>query len=446
MGSEMIDVAMGMDDIDSPRGGCTTHFATLVVEELNTLSAQWKDYANLVRLNPNIPFRTRGNGAVALRFSIHRHKMPKLIPLISDMVSRYIERGYPNTNPGVVVLQGNIPHRIRWFSRQAMWRAVSLEIAKRLLKREEIDSFTLGNGRGVIGAISAIGNTLDEDYTYEYIAYRSIDSSAKPRGVSLHSVKKMDQRFGEATFSNIDYETGYVLVEPHGPDPVLFGVRGESPNILREAADCIKSNQSKERWMIFRTNQGTGEHLRHRVRIFDLRPYMSARVRCQVLKKPTIIEGGHVIFQVADDSGAIDCAAYEPTGDFREVVRQLIPGDRLVLHAGVRPSSRSHGMTLNVEGMEIINLAEKLRYFNPLCPECGKRLKSAGRNKGYKCEKCGFRSQDLSKKKSVLERKIQSGLHLPPPRAQRHLTRPTSRVGRSNNGFGDKLIEKWHSF
>ncbi len=446
MGLDMIDIAIGMDDIDSPRGGCTTHFASLVVEELNKLSVQWKDYPNLVRLNPNVPFRTRGNGAVALRFSIDREKSSELIPLLSDMTSNYIERGYPNTNPGIVVLRGEIPGRIKWFSQQATWRAVSLELAKRILKNEEIDCFSIGNGRGVIGAMSATGNTLDEDYTYEYIAYRSIESSAEPREVSLESVRKMDKSFGDVTFSNIDYETGYVLVEPHGPDPVLFGVRGESSVILREAAEHIESKQPKERWMIFRTNQATGEHLQHRVKICDLRPYMSARVQCRVLKKPRIIEGGHVIFQVADDSGAIDCAAYEPTGDFREIVRQLIPGDDLVLHVGVRPSSRTHGMTLNVEGMEIINLAENILLSNPLCPECGKRLKSAGRDKGYKCEKCGFRSQNLSKRKKILERKIQLGLHLPPPRAQRHLTRPKSRVGRSNNGFSDDLIDKWHSF
>jgi tRNA(Ile2)-agmatinylcytidine synthase len=446
MGFETIDVVIGMDDIDSPRGGCTTHFASLVVGELNMMSVQWKDYPNLVRLNPNIPFRTRGNGAVALRFSIREDKTTRLIPLISEMTSQYIEHGYPNTNPGVVVVQGGIPHRVKWFSQQATWRAMSLEIAKRLLRNEEIDYFTSGNGRGVIGALSAIGNTLDEDYTYEYIAYRPVESSAEPRGVSLESVRKVDENFGDVTFSNIDYETGYVLVEPHGPDPVLFGIRGESPMVLGEAAKSITSKQPTERWMIFRTNQATGEHLKHRVNICDLRPYMSARVQCRVQKKPTIIEGGHVIFQVADDSGVIDCAAYEPTGNFREIVRQLIPGDELILHAGVRPSSRTHGMTLNVEGMEIINLAEKSRFFNPLCPKCGKRLKSAGRNKGYKCEKCGFRSQDMSKKKTILERKIQPGLYLPPPRAQRHLTRPKSRMGKSNNGFTDDLIGKWHSF
>ena len=63
-------VQIGMDDIDSPDGRCTTHFACIVVERLREWNVDWLDYPNLIRLNPNIPWKTRGNGAAALTFRI----------------------------------------------------------------------------------------------------------------------------------------------------------------------------------------------------------------------------------------------------------------------------------------------------------------------------------------------------------------------------------------
>ena len=62
---------VGLDDTDSLRGGCTTYTASILVEQLSRLEGlTFLDYPNLVRLNPNIPWKTRGNGAVCLRVSL----------------------------------------------------------------------------------------------------------------------------------------------------------------------------------------------------------------------------------------------------------------------------------------------------------------------------------------------------------------------------------------
>ena len=58
---------IGIDDTDSPRKGCTTYIAALATEYLETHDCVFIDYPNLVRLNPTIPWKTRGNGAIALR-------------------------------------------------------------------------------------------------------------------------------------------------------------------------------------------------------------------------------------------------------------------------------------------------------------------------------------------------------------------------------------------
>ena len=57
---------IGMDDTDSVEGGCTTWLATEVIKELSDFDLI--DCPRLVRLNPNVPWKTRGNGAVSFTF------------------------------------------------------------------------------------------------------------------------------------------------------------------------------------------------------------------------------------------------------------------------------------------------------------------------------------------------------------------------------------------
>ena len=55
---------IGVDDTDSLKGMCTTYLATELIREL-TEEHDLIGYPRLVRLNPNIPWKTRGNGAIA---------------------------------------------------------------------------------------------------------------------------------------------------------------------------------------------------------------------------------------------------------------------------------------------------------------------------------------------------------------------------------------------
>lgn len=438
-------VQIGMDDIDSPDSGCTTHFASIIVEKLSEWNVEWTDYPNLIRLNPGIPYRTRGNGAVALRFSIDHKYVDSIIPMIKGFIHDYVEKDYPNTNPGVVILESKVPKEVQNLSRLALWRVVPIDLALRVVKSCNIRHYTSGNGRGLIGALASVANTLSEDHTYEYIAYRALEDCKEARGVDVASVRTMDKTMGDRVFSNVDESTNRIMIEPHGPDPVLFGVRGETAEYVIEAGKQVKSKQHVDRWMVFRSNQGTGEHLMQSVEIKNLRSYMAAVVNGRVDSKPRMIEGGHSIFSIADDEGRIDCAVYEPSGEYREVAMKLIMGDLVKVHAGVRPASRTHGLTLNLEGLEVVDLATASESSNPICPKCGKRMKSAGSKKGYKCSKCGHRDVEISKTETLLVRNLDRGLYLPPARAQRHLTRPLARVSRTNSGMPKVLTAKWHS-
>ncbi|MBD3404910.1 MAG: DUF1743 domain-containing protein [Candidatus Lokiarchaeota archaeon] len=435
---------IGFDDIDNPEGGCTTHFASIMIDKMNELGVEWMDFPNLIRLNPNIPFRTRGNGAIAFRIMTDSEPKELLKMFMKEALS-YARTDYQNTNPGIAIVPDPIPGLLHQIARDALWRFVPTTYINRILHGYDWQIMKVGSGRGLIGALAAIGNTLLGDHTYELVTYRSLDDAKESRDVNTESVIAMDEKFSKLTFANIDYDTGQILIEPHGPDPVLFGLRGENPDVLKEASNYIVAKQSVRRWTIFRTNQGTGVHLQNQLLIKDLRPYQAATVKCTVRESPKIIEGGHLIFSVFDDTGSIECAVYEPTGGFRDIIKKLIPNDIVLLHAGVRPASRTHDRTLNIEGIEIVKLATKRSYSNPLCPKCGKRLKSAGRNKGYKCTKCGFKSSELEKIQTLEERTLAPKLYLPPPRAQRHLTRPYSRINHDNSDREIPLASEWHS-
>ncbi|MHA1420333.1 MAG: hypothetical protein ACTSPO_15570, partial [Candidatus Heimdallarchaeaceae archaeon] len=50
-----------------------------------------------------------------------------------------------------------------------------------------------------------------------------------------------------------------------------------------------------------------------------------------------------------------------------------------------------------------------------------------GFKKGHKCRKCGYKDQKLTKVRTLIDRKIEKGLFIPPAQAQRHLVKPHRR-------------------
>jgi tRNA(Ile2)-agmatinylcytidine synthase len=58
-------VIIGLDDTDSVDGMCTTYIGTLIVGAIRDLDRNLiREPPKLLRLNPNNPYKTRGNGAV----------------------------------------------------------------------------------------------------------------------------------------------------------------------------------------------------------------------------------------------------------------------------------------------------------------------------------------------------------------------------------------------
>lgn len=433
---------IGFDDTDSPSGGCTTYLCAKLVELLSLLNVDFIDYPLLIRLNPNVPFRTRGNAALCLRIKIDNDLENKVKQIVLNEIKRGAELAFKNTNPGIVFYKGKtVPDIITKFSKKTIQDIVMIDKALKIAKNVGAEIFTFKNARGIIGALAAIGTLLDNDHTYELITYRTPENCGKPRKLDIKSVRNMDSNTSPNTFCNLD--DGRILITPHGPDPILYGVRGNSAEIVYAANSMVKSLEPIERWVIYRTNQGTDAHLRFFPSISQVRPYSCVIINGIVSSKHKTISGGHVIIQIKDHTGVIDCAAYEPTGEFREIIKNLIPGDLIRVYGGVRPASSYHPITINLEKIEILKLATLEVKFNPKCPQCGKSMTSAGKNKGFKCKKCGLKLKEAEKTTLKISRNITEKLYLPPPRAHRHLTRPLERINKATKK-SETMFTPWH--
>ena len=437
---------VGFDDTDSTRRGCTTYIAALLVEKLQKLNAHFVDYPNLVRLNPNVPWKTRGNGALCLRIRFEEDDEERIIETVLDTVEENADLEVEKTNPGVVFFKKTrIPKEIRNFARKVVTEIVDPSDAVKLLTKFNAEAVGFKNGRGIIGGLAAIGEDLQSDHTYEVLAYRIPENCGLKREVDGISIFKMDETTKPYTFNNIDVERGRVVITPRGPDPILFGVRGETAEIVKKAFKMVHAGEPIERWVIFRTNQGTDAHLNRADKLNLMKPFSSVIASGMLASNPITIPTRHVIFSIKDESAEVDCAAYEPTGTLRKAARELIIGDFVEVYGGVREPSKGRPLTINLEKIRVTKLAPKFVYHNPTCPKCGKRLKSMGRDKGFRCEKCGLRDVTSQKVEVTVERDVKEGLYITSTRSQRHLTKPYSRYGmEKHHAQVERLIEDWH--
>jgi tRNA(Ile2)-agmatinylcytidine synthase len=437
---------IGLDDTDSTKGGCTTYLTAVLVEELKKFNVQYSDYPGLIRLNPNVPWKTRGNGALCLQFIYSEEFEDQIKETALNLWEKNSALKEKGTDPGIVFYKTKeIPTELKTYAKKTETSIVTLKEATTLIKKLGAEATGFNSCRGIIGALAAIGETLECDYTYELIAYRTPENLGTKRRVDETSIFEMDKITFPYTFNNVDTEKRRVIITPRGPDPILFGIRGESAEIVKKAFGLVKPLEPVERWVIFRSNQGTDAHLKTIKSLCEIEPYVSVIVKGTVSKNPRIVPLRHVIFSIKDGSAEIDCAAYEPTGDLRKVARELLVGDIVEVYGAVHKATGSNPLTINLEKIKILNLTKKTLTENPICPNCGKHLKSMGKNQGMRCEKCGKKYCDLKKAEFFVPRTIKLGLYLTSTRSQRHLTKPLGRYGQEkHSGLNCLMINGWH--
>ncbi len=400
---------IGIDDTDSPAGMCTTYLGAVLARRLIRNHMQVRE-ARLVRLNPNVTFKTRGNAAIMLDAE---GDPDRAFAITCSLVEELADFSCENTNPGVVVTERKLDPA---FYRKAVTDFCTIEEAAAILDKAGARYHGWKIRRGLIGATAAVASELS-DRTSEILVYREPARFGTPRLVDRQSLFDAEAATFPHTWDTVDTINDVVVCVPHTPDPVLFGIRGESPKWVMAARQMIDSEKPgiEQIWV---TNQGTDAHLLEGT-IGDLREGLSYRVRGTVADPPKTGTGGHVSFMIQDGDNEVRCMAYEPTKNFRQTVRQLVPGDQVIAIGSFKKGS------INLEKIRIISLARPTITRPPQCPECIKRMTSDGKNKGWKCKKCGARADTPDMQELI--RTLNPGWYEVPPTARRHLAKPLCR-------------------
>ncbi|SDY00396.1 tRNA(Ile)(2)-agmatinylcytidine synthase [Halopenitus persicus] len=473
---------VGLDDTDSrSRGMCTTYLATRVAERIEATDARVHRRL-LVRLNPAVKHKTRGNAALALHTDLDPDRA---LEIATAAIREWSIGEDPRTSPGVVVADVSpdvgadagpdpaaeadavpgatdeanaIPEPIAEFARGALRRRYDLSDAISLI--DEYDLHHAGfaaegcpvEGRGRIGALAAVGAAAAfEEWTHEHIVYREFDRCGTPRSVDHDSVFTAADAGYPTVWDTVDRGTDAAVCVPNAPGPILYGIRGDDPDACRAVAERIDS-EPVDRAATFLTNQGTDAHLRTG-EIGSLRTGAGYRVDCVVATAPETRRGGHVFLELAapgtsagaktgakteaeteaeadDARDRLLAAAFAPTERFRDRVRALRPGDRITVcgevATGREADATAPERTIKLEKFAVRELVRTERV-TPTCPDCGRSMSSAGRGQGYRCRDCGTAAS--GKETRRIDRDLEPGWYEVPPCARRHVAKPLVRGG-----------------
>ncbi|MBN1390517.1 MAG: DUF1743 domain-containing protein [Candidatus Thermoplasmatota archaeon] len=429
----MTSYHVAVDSTDSATlGMCTTYLGAVLLERLSELPLELSSPPELVRLNPNVPWKTRGNGAFCLRYEGEKDLLDEILFIAENVIWNLSVFEDPQTNPGLVILEGEVPISFREIYHRALHEILYLDAVKEVGDYAGALMKGWKNERGLIGALSAVGADLAE-HTYEAILYRPAAVKDRMRQVDAGTLREASKRY-PSTFFNIDPEGNPVCI-PHSPCPVILGIRGVDPSDTLEASRMVKA-EGIERWVLWKTNQHTDAHIELVRGLSSLRPFSSISAEVSVSSPSAYIEGGHLFFDVSDPEGnTATCAAYEPTKGFRKSLSQLVQGDRLRVWGSIR-SEDVPLPTINLEKVDVLELAVIGVPVNPRCPECGGPTESMGRGQGLRCKKCGFRGAGLEPVEKIMEREVRTGLIEPPSDAWRHLFRPSCLPTSKERGYG----------
>ena len=416
---------LAIDDTDSPYGGCTTYVLTRMIDALhsNFLEIKFIGYPRLIRLNPNVPFKTRGNGALAVFF-----KLKEAHNIIYNLVSKiFKEEAFAQTHKGE-----NCP--FLYFDEFQTGLPIYKNALVKIVDFQGLAKFGIKTkvqiSQGAVGAFAAAYADLTDDYTFELIAYRKSENLTKKRRINKKKVYEVAKKYQAITFSSFDFSKNRELILPSGDDPVFLGIRGESAAILKKMVLELLIEDQIESYMIFITNQGTGAHVRFPQMREDIFSVVSTEVT--IIDDIQILRGGHTKFLGRINLKSYTIIAFEPTKILCKSVQKLLKGDIIYIHGAFKKNEK--GSFISIEQIRIIDLAKRYKKATPSCLRCKKRLQKKGKLKGYKCYTCKLPRWEAEK----LERPspfFPGEIIYASKSAQRHLTRPWEREFRKNRAI-----------
>ena len=411
---------VGIDDTDSrTQGMCTTYVGTEIGRRIEAAGGSVIRHL-LIRCNPAVKRKTRGNAAVALHIDADPHKC---FTIAKETINDLAATSDPNTSPGLVVSRldpENIPSPVTDFTKAAVTTHLDVSDAIDLIGRFDYTMSQWGDGNGIIGALAATGAwKAVTDWTYERLTYRDSSQWGSPRSVDETSVFEAADRWYPLIWDTVDRYEGEAVCVPNTPGPVLYGIRGDDISAIDAAVDHIES-EAVVQSTLFHTNQGTDAHILPAPTepLSDRHCY---RVTGTVIESPETQTGGHVFFSLRRDSypdETIQCAAFEPTKRFRDYIRNLRCGDCITV-CGEYSSG-----TLKMEKFAMRDPVRSV-LSSPTCSQCFTSMESAGADQGYRCKDCETTAP--SKVPHPIERTLDIGWYEVPPVARRHIAKPLIR-------------------
>lgn len=413
---------LGIDDTDSRTEMCTTY---LTIEILRSSNLDLIGYPKLVRLNPNIPLKTRGNAAISLTlgrgegaramvgrigdeaiYSFTRYEDERMDVDVISIIEKFSPKDQ-DTNPALLITSEQN-------SEGFYWDAVREFVDYRKVLGRTPGEFSSINGQiGIVGANAAV-SWPRKNPTYELISYLERDKWSGEHFVDDSSSMAIERTFPD-TFDNFDFRNNYNAIRPTTKTPVLFGVRGVDPVRLVRYEKSVKSEPYAS-YVVYETNQATDDHLVARA-IGESKLYDSSIIRGFIGSGPVWIRGGILEFDVQSNGEKIRAAAMEPTKEFRSLLSKLRKGDEVRVYGGITRTG-----FINVEKIEVLSVSRIRAIRPPLCRNCKTRMESVGKVGGFRCRKCGSRSK--SGEEMVEQREISPGFYEVPIIARRHLARP----------------------
>ena len=416
---------LAIDDTDSPYGGCTTYVLTQIIDALHSNFPEVKfiGYPRLIRLNPNVPFKTRGNGALAVFFKLNETHIMIYNLVLKIFKEESFAQAHRKENCPFLYFDKFQPGLSIY--KDALVKIVDFQALTKLGIETRIQI-----NRGAVGAFSAVHADLTDDYTFELIAYRNSENLTNKRKINKKKVYELAKKYQAKTFSSFDFSKNRELILPSGDDPVFLGIRGDSTTILEKMVKELSIEDQIESYMIFITNQGTGAHTKFPQMREDIFSVVSMEVT--LIDDIQILRGGHTKFLGRINLKSYTIIAFEPTKILCKSVQKLQKGDIIYIHGAFRKNEE--GVFISIEQIRIIDLVARYKKSTPTCLICNRKLRKKGKLKGYKCYTCKLQRWEIEKLE-VSNPFFPGEIIYASKSAQRHLTRPWEREFRKNKAI-----------
>ena len=151
---------------------CTTYVAAQALRELEKNGYRGADLPWLIRLNPNCPYKTRGNAAVCLTIQAKPEDLGRIEEIVVSVVKKWADLESEGTDPGIVYAWAEQAEHLRETYWRALWEILDPKEIRSRCDSLGIRYVQMKEGRGIVGAAAAVGADPESLKTFEAIAYR----------------------------------------------------------------------------------------------------------------------------------------------------------------------------------------------------------------------------------------------------------------------------------